>query len=101
MAVVTVMAMPEMAMPEVAVVAMVPVVLAVMAMTTAMSTTVPAAVPASRRGARGGERRDGEDNSSSSGSEDLTVHYGSPCLIQSDHRPGLSSIGVVGVRCGV
>jgi hypothetical protein len=63
-----------MAMPEVAVMAMVPVVLAVVAMTTAMSTTMPAAVPASRSGARGSERRNGEGKCSSSSSEDLTVH---------------------------
>ena len=70
-------------------------VMTVMAMTAAMPATMPAAVTAGRRVARGGEGRNRQHNGSSSGSEDRTLHWTSPGLIQSDHRPGVCPVSAL------
>jgi hypothetical protein len=70
---VVVVAVVMMAVVVMAVVAMMAVVAAVMA--TMMATAVAAAVPAGRSIARGGEGRDGQNERSSSGGEDGTLHF--------------------------
>ena len=73
MAVVTVVVVAVVMVVVMAVVVMAVVVMAMVVMT--MTMTMPAVPAASRRITRGGERRNGQRDGSSSGSQDSTLHF--------------------------